>query len=140
MASSKFTKGLRAKLWTCRIIDWLILLTPIIVYVILAFVNGEVGNTKKIILTGLVAIALIITIFNWFALKHKTSPIWIVIIGLYIAMKNVLLPLVLMVGIGSLLDDFLFKPLINHYKIQLEASKVYDKRENTRNVATIEEK
>lgn len=67
MASSKFTKGLSAKLWTCRIIDWLILLTPIIVYVILAFTNGEVGNTKKIILTGL--FALIIGVYVYLCLE-----------------------------------------------------------------------
>lgn len=132
--ASKFTKGLRAKLWVCRIIDFLILVVPCLVYVIFAFVNGDIGNTKKIILTGLCAVAIIITIFNLFAQKHKRSPIWLVIIGLFIAIRELLMPLIIMLAVGSILDDFLFAPLISYYRTALISSKVYDKREEQNKV------
>lgn len=43
-------------------------------------------------------------------------------------MKEYLLPLIIILAVTSIMDDFLFTPLIQHYKAQLEASKVYDAR------------
>lgn len=126
--SSDYTKDIRAKLWTVRILDFIFLALPLIVYLIISYVSGEVGSGKKIALTGLSAVALIVTIFNLLAQKHKRSPVWIMVIGLFIAMKDYLMPLVILLAIGSILDDFAFSPLITKYREKLNASKVYDER------------
>lgn len=128
MKSSNFTSVTRIKLWLCRILDFILLWIPSFVYVGFAFSNGEVGSTKKIILTGLCAIAIIICVLNFFSQKHKRSPLWLIFIGLYFCIYKLLLPLVLMLAVASILDDFVFAPLISYYKTTLIASKTYDKR------------
>lgn len=124
-----YTKRTRILLWIFRIIDFLILVAPFIVYLVIALSNENAGNMKKFALTGFTALALILVIINIFLQKKKTSPRWLMILGLYICIKELLMPLIITLAVVSVLDDFVLTPLINHFRMELIASKTYDKRQ-----------
>lgn len=128
MAQSEYTKVSRAKLWLYRILDWICLFTPVIVYIFIALCGDGVTTIAKVSVVGSVTIALVLTLFNVIAQKRLRCPIWIILIGLYIAIKQWLLPLVIILAVTSTLDDLLFTTLIAHYKAQLEANKAIDVR------------
>lgn len=128
MAQSEFTKNVRRKLWIYRILDALCLISPILIYVGIAMSQNGIAAQKVAVVTC-VAIAIILTCANIIFQKHLRCPIWIVIIGLYIAVRDYLLPLIMILAVTSLMDDFLFTPLIQHYKSKLDASKTMDERQ-----------
>lgn len=128
MAQSEYTKVSRAKLWLYRILDWICLFTPVLVYIIIALCGDGVTTIGKVSVVGTVVIALVLTLFNVIAQKRLRCPIWIILIGLFVAIKEWLLPLVIILAVTSIMDDLLFSTLIAHYKAQLEANKAIDQR------------
>lgn len=127
MAQSNYTKICRTKLWLYRILDVLCLCTPLLVYICVAL--GQEGlAVQKVALVGCLTIALILTVINVIAQKRLRCPIWIIIIGLYIVVQKLLLPLIIILAVTSVLDDLCFTPLIEYYRTKLIASKVDDDR------------
>ena len=137
MSSSKFTKKSRALLWTWRLIDWLCLFAPLIVYLIIGLVNDNVTTGGKVTLVAMLFIAIILTVINVVAQKHLRCPIWVLLIGIYVAMEKYLMPLVIILAITSILDDLVFTPIIHYYYTQTVASKTIDKREAAESASII---
>lgn len=129
MAASQFTKKCRAKLWLFRILDWVCLAAPLIIYVIIALCNDGIKVGYKVAVVSTAMIAIILTIFNVIAQKKLRCPIWIMLIGLYVAIRDYLLPLVIILAITSVLDDLVFTPLIHYYYTKTVASKTIDQKE-----------
>lgn len=125
---SSFTKKAIAKLWILRVLDLAFLLTPLAVYIGIALGN-EGATYQKISVVGTVSVALILTIFNLITKKALRSPIWIILIGLYFALKEALLPLIILLAASTILDEFVFVPLINRTKVEVTSNKEMDKRE-----------
>ena len=125
---SDFTKVCRMKLWLYRIIDWIILFMPVIVYVVIALCDEGVTTVGKVSVVGTVAVAAILALFNIIAQKRLRCPIWIVLIGLYIAIRDYLLPLVIILAVVSICDDLILTPLISYYRSKLIANKAIDER------------
>lgn len=134
MAQSEFTKQTRIKLWLYRIMDWCFLFLPVFVYVIMALADGGVTTTGKVSVVSTVMIALILSVFNILRQKAFRAPIWIALIGLYVAFKEWLLPLIIILAVATTMDDLLFKPLIGYYKGKLISSKTIDEREEAEQV------
>ena len=128
MASSKFTKECRFKLWFFRILDWLCLALPLIIYIIVALVNGEAVVAQKVAVVSTAMIALMLTAFNVLSQKKLRCPIWIILIGLFVAIRDYLMPLIIILAITSILDDLVFTPLISYYRTKLIANKAMDER------------
>lgn len=128
MASSKFTKECRFKLWLFRILDWICLAAPLIIYVIIALANGEAVVAQKVAVVSTTMIALMLTAFNVISQKKLRCPIWIVLIGLFVAIRDYLMPLIVILAITSILDDLVFTPLISYYRTKLIANKAMDER------------
>ena len=137
MSSSKFTKKSRALLWTWRLIDWLCLFAPLIIYLIIGLVNDNVTTGGKVTLVAMLFIAIILTVINVVAQKHLRCPIWVLLIGIYVAMEKYLMPLVIILAITSILDDLVFTPIIHYYYTQTVASKTIDKREAAESASII---
>lgn len=137
--SSEYTKTVRAKLWLYRILDWLILFLPLVVYAVIAYASDSVTTFRKVALSACLVVALVLTLFNVIAQKRLRCTIWIILIGLYVAIQKWLLPLVIILAVVSILDDLLFTPLVAHYKAKLEASKVYDERKEEEEHANTEQ-
>lgn len=129
MAASEFTKSCCRKLWLFRILDFICLATPLIVYIVIALCNDGIKIGYKVAVISTLLIALILTVFNMIAQKRLRCPIWIVLIGLYVAIRNWLLPLVIILAVVSILDDLVFTPLIHYYYTKTVASKTIDDRE-----------
>ena len=129
MASSKFTKKSRTLLWTWRVLDWLCLFAPLIIYVVIGLVNNNVTTGQKVTLVAMLFLAIILTMINVIAQKHLRCPIWVLLIGLYVAMNKYLMPLIIILAVTSILDDLVFTPIIHYYYTQTVASKTIDKRE-----------
>lgn len=139
MAASQFTKNCRNKLWLFRILDWVCLAAPLIIYVIIALCNDGIKVGYKVAVVSTAMIAIILTVFNVIAQKKLRCPIWIMLIGLYVAIRDYLLPLVIILAVTSILDDLVFTPLIHYYYTKTVASKTIDQREAAEAKATAKE-
>lgn len=128
MASSKFTKKCRFNLWLFRLLDWLCLACPLIIYVVMALTNGDAIVAQKVAVVSTAMIALMLTAFNTIAQKRLRCPVWIVLIGLFVAIRDYLMPLIIILAVTSVLDDLVFTPLISYYKTKLIANKAMDER------------
>ena len=128
MGKSAYTKKCHRMLWMYRILDMLCLFTPLLIYVFIALCNGGVAAVGKVAVVGAVMIAGILTTINVIAQKRLRCPVWILLLGLYVAIKEWLLPLVVILAITSVLDDLVFTPLIHKYYTKYQASVVIDER------------
>lgn len=125
---SRFTKELQLKYWITVCLDWAIMYLPIIIYIVIVVVGDEATPTGRVALAACVMVALILAFLNAMTKVKLRCPIWIILIGLYVAFSKMLLPLVIIMAVATVMDDFLFAPLITHYRQKLSASKVYDER------------
>lgn len=126
--TSSFTKRTRFKYWTLKVLQNLLLFLPLMVYIAIALVNPGVIVVEKMVLLSSITVALILTGFNFVAKRNLRSPLWIVVLGLYFAIGQYLMPLIVILAVVSLLDDVIFRPLIGHYRVKLIASKTIDER------------
>lgn len=128
MKKSDFTKKMQSKLWTLRIIDFILLVAPLAVYIIWGLVDNNTILVKKVTLIGSVTIALMLTLFNIIAKKHMRSAIWIAVIGIYIAVNNIA-PLLYCIAGASVVDEFILTPMINRIHTEYLSSFTLDKRQ-----------
>ena len=128
MAESNYTKVCRAKLWLYRSLDLIILFAPVIVYTIIALTKDGVTVPGRVAVVGSVCIALILSLFNIIAQKRLRCPIWIILIGLYVAIKEILLPLIIILAVVTVIDDLILTPLITYYRTKLITNKSIDER------------
>lgn len=103
----------------------IVLVGPLAYYTILGFVNGEV--TEKFTLGVTFVIAAILFIVNILFKYHIRSIIWILVLGIYFCISNIL-PLLLMVAIGTIVDEFILTPLHKSYKNKCTINREIDKR------------
>ena len=102
---------------------------PLIIYVIIALASGGVAAIGKVAVVGSVMVAAILVAINVIAQKRLRCPIWIVILGLYVAIQQYLLPLIVILAITSVVDDLVFTPLIHKWYTKYQASVVIDERQ-----------
>lgn len=122
---SQRTKTLSKRLTIARILKFLLNVGPIVVFTILAFINGAIGTKLTVGLT--LAVALILTLV---ALYHKTvikSRLWVLLLGIWIALDNILCPL-LVIASCQIIDELILDPFVAKQKIHLGASKQIDMR------------
>lgn len=103
----------------------LVLVAPLAYYSIVGFIEGE--TTEKFTLGLTFVIAAILFVINILFKFHIRSTIWVLVLGIYFCLDNIL-PLIFMVAIGNILDEFLFTPLHKHYKSKASINKEIDKR------------
>ena len=78
MAASAFTKSCRRKLWFFRILDWVCLSLPLLIYLIIALENDGIKVSQKVAVVGTLIVAIILTILNVIGQKRLRCPIWII--------------------------------------------------------------
>ena len=103
----------------------IVLVAPLAYYTILGFINGE--TTEKFTLGITFFTAVILLIINVLFKYHIRSTLWILVLGIYFCMDNIL-PLLFMVAIGTILDEFVLTPLYKSYKNKYTINKEIDKR------------
>lgn len=103
----------------------LVLVAPLAYYSVVGFIEGE--TSEKFTLGMTFVIAAILFVINILFKFHIRSTIWILVLGIYFCLDNIL-PLIFMVAVGNILDEFLFTPLHKHYKSKASINKEIDKR------------
>lgn len=73
--ASGYTKKCKSILWTLRILDLICLFLPLMIYVIIALVNGNVVAVGKVAVVGSVMVAAILVSINVIAQKRLRCPI-----------------------------------------------------------------
>ena len=107
------------------ILSFILLVVPIVVFSVIAFINGE--PHEKLTLGCALTVSLILVLINALFKYHIRSTLWIAILGIYYCMDNIL-PLLLIIAISTILDEFVITPLKKKYKLQYTINNQFDKR------------
>ena len=103
----------------------LVLLAPLAYYLVEAFIAGVV--IEKLALGGLATMAIILTLFNTIMKANLRSPIWLILLGIFFVLENIL-PLIIFIAAGTILDEFLLTPLARRYRNLYTINNEIDKR------------
>lgn len=98
---------------------------PLVVYVIIAFVNG--APMEKFTMGCMVTLALIFVALNVIMKYNIRSTIWVLILGIYLCLDNIT-PLLIIMAVSTILDEFVVSKLAVKYKNQFVINKEIDRR------------
>lgn len=120
------TKTYRFKYWMLFALSLLLNICPLAVYTIQALLQGQLVY-QKVALTMTVFVVLIMTIISIINKITLKSRLWIILIGLYLCLGEILTPLII-IAVCQIVDEVIVHPLKGHYKNKLTISKEIDKR------------
>lgn len=107
------------------IISWVLVLGPLIGYFVYAMIVA--GTVEKAALVTTLFIAVILTAASILMKFHVRSTLFIMILGIYIAIQKITI-LLIIISICTILDEFLITPLAKSYKAKFSINKEIDKR------------
>ena len=100
---------------------------PLFIYVIMGYVDVEIEESKKVVLSFTLIAAVVLAVYNLLAKKHLRSVVWILLLGVYYAVQKIELLLLLM-AICTIIDEFIVEPLVKRYKFKYKANREIDDR------------
>ena len=121
------TKKYKIKLNICRLLSFTLTVLPVIIYTIMGFMDGTIG--EKVSLGICVILALIFVLINIMFKYHIRSTLWVLLIGIYVCIDNII-PLLIIMATTTIIDEFVLVPLINKYKNKYIINKEIDLRGN----------
>lgn len=121
------TKKYKIKLNICRLLSFTLTVLPVIIYAIKGFMDGTIG--EKVSLGICVILALIFVLINIMFKYHIRSTLWVLLIGIYVCIDNII-PLLIIMAATTIIDEFVLVPLINKYKNKYIINKEIDLRGN----------
>ena len=98
---------------------------PLIVYVIMAFIKG--APLQKFTMGCMVTLALIFVMLNVIMKYNIRSTVWVLILGIYLCLDNIT-PLLIIMAVSTILDEFVVSKLAIKYKNQFTINKEIDLR------------
>lgn len=119
------TKKYKNKLNFVRLLSFTLTVIPVILYAILGFYNGSIG--EKVSLGICTLLAIMFVIINVMFKYHIRSTLWIMLIGIYICIDNII-PLLITMAASTIIDEFVLVPLIKKYKDKYIINKEIDLR------------
>jgi ABC-type proline/glycine betaine transport system permease subunit len=119
------TKKYKNKLNFVRFLSFVLTVLPVILYAILGFYNGSIG--EKVSLGICTLLAIMFVIINVMFKYHIRSTLWIMLIGIYICIDNII-PLLITMAASTIIDEFVLVPLIKKYKDKYIINKEIDLR------------
>lgn len=123
--ASKTTKKYRKAYWITTAISWALVLGPFLGYLIYGFIRGETIQKLSLGVTSMAAIAL--TGFSIILKKHIRSTIFIILLGIYIALREITILLIIL-SICTILDEFIITPLQKSYREKMVINNQIDRR------------
>ena len=120
------TSKYRKLAWLFTILSFLLNVCPLAVYSIKAMVESDLVR-EKVALSMTVFIVLILTIVCFVNKIALRSRLWIILIGVYFCLGEILTPLII-IACCQVLDELVVHPLKKHYKNKLTINKEIDKR------------
>ena len=113
---------------TFKILSWAVTILPLVVYFVIAFSKAEIVH--KLAIGSMLTIVLILTVINVIGKLQLRSPLFLLLICIYIGLGQILTPLVI-TSCGVVLDEFIFTPLYKKYKQLYIINREIDKRNGT---------
>ena len=110
-----------------HLLSVLVLLLPLAYYAVLGFIHGE--TVEKFTLGCTFAIACCLVAANVIFKYHIRSTVWVLVLGIYFCLDNIQ-TLLIMVAVGTILDEFVLTPLYKSYSKKAGINREIDKRLN----------
>lgn len=123
---STVTNSYKKKRNLFRALSILITVLPILVFTVIGFVEGTI--TEKVSLGICLFLALLFVLINILFKHHIRSTIWILLIGIYVCVRNIT-PLLIIMAFSTAIDEFILDPLAKSYANKYRINKEIDKRE-----------
>ena len=120
------TKKLKRKYIIATILSFLLNVCPLLVFTIIAFISGT-AIVHKVTLSMTLLIVLIFTAITFFNKTVFRSKLWILLIGLWLCLDNILTPLIVFAAC-QVIDELIVTPLKNYYKNRYRINKEMDTR------------
>ena len=120
------TSKYRKLFWLFFIVSLLLNVAPLAVYTIIGFVECT-AITEKVTLSMILLIVLIMSIITWTNQIVLRSRLWIMLIGLYICLDYIMIPLII-IAVCQVVDELIVSPLKNNFSTKLTIHKEMDKR------------
>lgn len=98
---------------------------PVAYFTVQAFIQGEVE--EKVTLGCTLVVCLILVALNTIKKTNLRSPVYLMILGIYVCLDN-LLSLFLIMAITTMADEFVFSPLHMSFKNKAVINKEIDRR------------
>ena len=113
---------------TFKLLSWAVTILPLVVYFVIAFSKAEVVH--KLAIGSMLTIVLIPTVINVIGKLQLRSPLFLLLICIYIGLGHILTPLVI-TSCGVVLDEFILTPIYKKYKQLYVINREIDKRNGT---------
>ena len=123
--TSLTTKKYKRLAFIMGLVSVLLLICPIGYYTTMAFIAGTV--VEKVSLGALATLAVIMVAINSLLKLHLRSPLWIMLVGVYLVLDYIL-PLILIIAITTIADELIFIPLRKRFKNKALINGEIDKR------------
>lgn len=123
--ASTTTKKYQKYYWLLLATSWLLTLGPLLGYGFYAFIVAE--PVQKIAMGSMFFAAVALTGISIVCKLHLRSTLFILLLGVYIALREITILLVI-VAVCTILDELIVTPLKNKYKSKLNINKEIDKR------------
>ena len=102
-------------------------LCPILIYVLKAFIDKDVQPVNKYTLGIMCSVALVVTLINIVAKLHLRCIPWILLLGIYLCLRDITSLLIIM-AITTIIDEMILMPLHKSFKNKYTINKEIDKR------------
>lgn len=122
---SAITKKYKRLSFIFGLLSILCTVVPVTYFTVLGFINGEIRN--KVTLGCTLMLCLVLVVINIIKKENLRSPVYIMILGIYMCLDN-LLSLFLIMAITTMLDEMVFTPLHRMYKNRAIINREIDKR------------
>lgn len=122
---SEVTKNLKRKMTICHFISWLLTFAPILIWLCIAMYKSN--DVTKTTLAISIVVAGLLSMVNLLLKYSIRSTVWVLLLGIYVALKNIT-PLLIIIAVCTILDEFIVHPLYKHYKEKYHINREIDKR------------
>lgn len=126
MSDSPITKKYTILYWIFWTVSILLNVAPLGVYTIRAAVESNLIR-EKITLTMTVLVVVILTIISFINKIALRSRLWIIMLGVYFCIGEILTPLII-VAVCQILDELIICPLKKYFNNKKTINKEIDKR------------
>lgn len=121
------TKKLKNGYKLLSFFSFLLTFTPVIIFTVIGFVKGSIGS--KVTLGCMLICCLVLSIINFMMKIHLRSTIFLLLIGLYCCLGN-MVPLLITIASCTIVDELCITPLKDKFKQRYTINKEIDRREN----------
>lgn len=126
IAKSSASKHYKDLAITYKALSIIVTLGPMLFYVVKGFIEGQ--TTQKFTMGACAVVAVVLVAINVIMKINLRSPLWILLIGVYICLGKIEILLIVM-AVTTILDEFWFSPAYKSFKNKYTINREIDKRE-----------